>query len=107
MFNANHLDDQKAVKISTYGIIFLGTPHEGSKAVSLAGCLMNIAKIYYHTTPRISEDLQEHSKWLDDQNEGYKSIIRDFDTVFCVEEYATPVIGGKSLVVCRRSLTFR
>ena len=79
--------------------MFLGTPHEGGQGVALAQSVGNIAKLYYQTTDRLLKNLEEHSEWLDELAQQYKSIIGDFQTVFCFEDYETPIIGGKRILV--------
>jgi len=55
--NANMLDkkqdeSKKGIKLSTFRIIFLGTPHEGSSnsVVEIAQHVLQIARVFYSTT---------------------------------------------------------
>ncbi|KAK0739028.1 hypothetical protein B0T21DRAFT_135581 [Apiosordaria backusii] len=40
------LEEHRSIKISTYGIIFLGTPHQGANGVQLGKLLVNIASLF-------------------------------------------------------------
>ena len=98
--NARHLGNRKAIKLSTAGILFLGTPHQGSPNVSLAQFLGRIASIYYYTNDNILGVLEEHSTWLAEQTERFKSISTDFEIRFCFESRETYIKAGKKLLVC-------
>lgn len=77
----------------------MGTPHQGGNGVSWAQYLAYIASIYYHTSDHILKHLEEHSEWLEDQIEHFKSISSDFETKFCYETYPTRLKAGQSLLV--------
>ncbi|KIM71640.1 hypothetical protein PILCRDRAFT_37074, partial [Piloderma croceum F 1598] len=61
----------KAVERSTYGILFLGTPHQGSATVDLATSILQILSIRFDTNNTILNDLGLHSKALQQQQDQY------------------------------------
>jgi hypothetical protein len=99
MANVSHNEHLKAIKLSTYGIIFFGTPHQGGNYVSLGKLLVNVASIFRHTSSDLLEHLEKDSEWLETQLEQYKPISADIFTIFCFESYPTTLMSGISLVV--------
>ena len=96
-----HNFSHKAIELSTHGLIFLGTPHQGAEHVELASLILKIKSIYYETNDTIVQDLQLHSKTLQQQLYQYVSISHKYETKFCYEMYETKLFGGKSMKVCR------
>jgi hypothetical protein len=94
--NNEHL---KAIKLSTYGVIFFGTPHQGAEGASWGKVLVNIASIFQHTNTAILENLEKDSAWLEIQLEQYKSISSEVFTIFCFESYPTRLPVGTSMMV--------
>lgn len=86
-------EEERSVKLSTYGIIFLGTPHQGGQGVSAATILNDIASIRGNTNNNLLKHLEAHSEFVQEQNESFKSIAQDFELVFAYEGLPTPVIG--------------
>jgi hypothetical protein len=95
----SHNKTHRALKLSTYGILFCGTPHQGGNGVPWAKLAMRIMSVYANTNTYALKQLESHSKWLNDQLEQFKSISSDFDTIFFYEGYATPLLGGASILV--------
>ena len=73
-----------AIKLSTSGIIFLGTPHRGSPAVPWRKLLENVVAVSAQKSPAL-EFLEKDSDWLEIQLEQYKSISGHFRVYFCYE----------------------
>lgn len=94
--NNEHL---KAIKLSTYGVMFFGTPHQGTESASCGKVIVNVASIFQHTSIAILEHLEKDSEWLEMQLEQYKSISLEFFTIFCFESYPTPIPAGRSMMV--------
>jgi hypothetical protein len=94
-----HLHDHKAIHLSTYGIIFLGTPHQGVEGVNLALIILGIQSIYSQTKTSILKHLQRDSEFLQSQLSTYASISGNFDTKFFYEAYPTQIIGGARSIV--------
>lgn len=86
---------QKSIKLSTYGVLFLATPHQGGEGVHLAQIMTRVFSVVSYTNPKLLEQVQRHSTWLQDLQARYNSISGDFETVFFYETYemALPVLG--------------
>jgi hypothetical protein len=87
--------------MSTYGILFMGTPHSGGNGVSMGRIAQSVASIFVHTNDNVLQHLQQQSEWLTKQKDDYASIMRDFVTKFGWEVFATPLFGGLSSIVVR------
>lgn len=98
-YNTTHLEAQKAISLSTYGILFMGTPHAGGGGVTWGRLALNLASIVKHTNVEYLEVLERHSQWLEQQQVHYNSISSRFDTTFFYETYETPVPGGGTIMV--------
>ena len=94
-----HLEDERSIKLSTYGIIFMGTPHQGGQGVRLGEILLNLAKIRGNTNDSLLKHLEEHSELLQAQNSEFTAISQDFDLKFVYEALPTPIAGGAAKVV--------
>ncbi|KAI5845888.1 hypothetical protein DFP73DRAFT_594082 [Morchella snyderi] len=88
--NMNNLEHHKDIKISTYGILFFGTPHQG--VTNLDGNLSGIvpwrakgSRASIKNT--ILRDLEENSNAIQKQLTEYKNISKDFVTKFLYETY--------------------
>ncbi|CAI4212535.1 unnamed protein product [Parascedosporium putredinis] len=93
------LEEHRSVKLSTYGILFMGTPHQGGNAVQLGKLVVNIASIFVNADDHLLKHLERESEWLQQQLGQYGPISGDFLTKFAYEEYKTPTILGKSIMV--------
>jgi hypothetical protein len=96
------LHEHRAVKVSTYGILFLGTPHQGSSEAHLGRLLANIASLFVPATDGILKHLERDSEWLQQQLSQYAPISSEFVTKFAYEEYKTPTSLGRDVLVCNR-----
>ncbi|TPX14735.1 uncharacterized protein E0L32_005130 [Thyridium curvatum] len=97
--NRLHLYFQKDMKLSTYGIVFFGTPHSGGEGVTLAQIGLQIMSVYQTVNDKVIQHLEPQSEWLRDQVENFKKISPDFHIIFCYEDVKTPVIGGKTMMI--------
>jgi hypothetical protein len=97
---SHHLPDYQAIGLSTYGILFLGTPHQGADGADLALCLLRIQSIYTQTNDAILQHLRRDSEFLQAQISQYASISGTLDTKFFYEVYPTQVLGGMQRLVC-------
>ncbi|KAF2495908.1 hypothetical protein BU16DRAFT_459726, partial [Lophium mytilinum] len=89
----------KAIKLSTYGVMFFGTPHQGTESASWGKVLANVTSVFRHTNTAILEHLERDSEWLEIQLEQYKTISSEVFTIFCFESYPTPLPAGRSMMV--------
>lgn len=91
--------DQKAVKLSTYGINFVGTPHQGGNGVGIGKVLINVVSAVKYTSQNAVQHLAKHSEWLQDLQSRYLAISSDFETVCYYETYDTPLPGYGHMLV--------
>lgn len=99
MAGAQHLDHHRSIKISTCGIIFLGTPHQGGDGVAWGERLLTVASMVVHTNTKILDNLRQGSELLQHQLEQYAPISGDFTTKFAYETCSTPLPIGPALLV--------
>ncbi|KAF2183413.1 hypothetical protein K469DRAFT_728118 [Zopfia rhizophila CBS 207.26] len=97
------LEEHRSIKLSTYGIIFMGTPHQGGSGVALGKLMVNIASLFMAADDRLLQHLERDSEWLQQQLGQYGPISGDFVTKFAFEEYATPTVLGQSIMPTRLS----
>lgn len=94
-----HLVDQKAVKLSTYVINFVGTTHQGGNGVGVGKVLINVVSAVKYTTQKAVQHLAKHSEWLQHLQSQYLAISGDFETVCYYETYDTPLPGYGNILV--------
>ncbi|KAF8512443.1 hypothetical protein BU17DRAFT_54068 [Hysterangium stoloniferum] len=85
-----HLHAHKAVEISTYGVIFMGTPHQGVDLVEWTQTHMDGRSLESLQVEPLLQHLLLGSEALQQQLTQYNSISARFKTVFCYELYTTP-----------------
>jgi hypothetical protein len=90
-----HLEQHKSIKLSTSGIVFMGTPHQGADT-TLGKLVLNIASVVIRTNRKLVGNLEKDGEWLESQARSYLSISDDFDTIYCYETKPTP--PSRSLV---------
>ncbi|XEU97663.1 hypothetical protein FSHL1_002949 [Fusarium sambucinum] len=95
--------DQRSIKLSTYGIVFMGTPHQGGNGVQLGRILINAASVFVQADDRLLKHLERDSEWLLQQPGQYGPISGEFVTKFAYEEYETPIAMGKKILVVPRA----
>ncbi|KAI5456651.1 hypothetical protein BGZ63DRAFT_395954 [Mariannaea sp. PMI_226] len=91
---------QRSIKLSTYGIIFMGTPHHGGNGVQLGRLVANVASLFLEADDHILRHLEMDSEWLQQQSAQYSLIASEFVTKFAYEEYKTPTVLGRKILVC-------
>jgi hypothetical protein len=77
----------------------MGTPHQGGSGVALGKLMVNVASVFMAADDRLLQHLERDSEWLQQQLGQYGPISGDFVTKFAFEEYATPTVLGKSIIV--------
>jgi hypothetical protein len=93
------VQEHRAVKLSTYGIIFMGTPHQGGNGVAFGRRLVNVASVFVAADDNLLRNLEQHSEWLLQQLGQYSAISNDFVTKFAYEVYPMSTVLGKSFEV--------
>jgi hypothetical protein len=95
------MGEHRSVKLSTYGILFMGSPHQGAAGVYLGELLLRIASIFIATDRKAVKHIQLGSEWLEQQLQQYAPISQDFVTKFAYETLPTTTIAmGKKIMVC-------
>ncbi|KAI9890869.1 MAG: hypothetical protein M1814_003508 [Vezdaea aestivalis] len=88
------LEEGVFVKLSTYGIVFLGTPHQGGQGVDAATIILDVENISSNTNESLLEHPTERLEFLQEQNDSFKAIAQDFELVSAYEMLPTPLIGN-------------
>ncbi|KAF8507943.1 hypothetical protein BU17DRAFT_57063, partial [Hysterangium stoloniferum] len=89
-----HLPDHQAIADSTYGIVFLGTPHQGIDHTKWTHSLLTYLSINRQTEDPMLKNLGLHSEALQQQLTQYAPISVKYHTIFCYEMYPTVSPGG-------------
>ena len=85
--------------VSTYGILFMGTPHQGSEGATWGILARNIASIFMNTNKGMLEHLTRNSEWLEYQQAQFVPISNQFETIYFYETHPTPLPGDGELLV--------
>ncbi|KFZ13482.1 hypothetical protein V501_03683 [Pseudogymnoascus sp. VKM F-4519 (FW-2642)] len=93
------LEDHKAIALSTYGIVFMGTPHQGGNGVALGRAIINIASIFVKADSKFIKNLERDSQLLHQQLGQFATISNQFTTKFAYETLPTPTAFGKSMII--------
>jgi len=100
---SKHLYYHKSIKTSTYGIMFMGTPHQGGEGVAWGKRLVNVASIFVKTNDKLLNILERDSEALQQQLGQYTPISSDFETKFAFETKPTPLVLGQAIIVVPKS----
>jgi hypothetical protein len=103
MAHSGHLKEHKAIKTSTYGIIFMGTPHQGGEGVPWGQRLVNVASIFMHTNDNLLRVLAKDSETLQSQLAQYAPISSDFVTKFAYETYPMRIAKLGEMIIVPKS----
>ncbi|KAG6357943.1 hypothetical protein INS49_013826 [Diaporthe citri] len=103
---ADH-EDYRSIYVSTYGIIFLGTPHDGSELASWGSALQGMAghvpRKFFDSEPVLIETLRKDNETLDNININFLNIYQRFKIQMVHENQKTDLKGTKSLIVDAKS----
>ena len=94
-----HNEGYRAIKLSTYSVIFFGTPHAGANGAEFQAVLNNIARIFVPGNSKILQLLRRDSDHLRYLTELYAPMSPNFKTIFFYEEFKTQVFKGASIMV--------
>ena len=97
--NPTYLEHNKALILSTHGIIFCGVPHQGGNGVSEGKILLNASSVVTSTTTNIVRILEPGNEVLRTQRDSFTPISGQFYTVPLFETERTPLILGSSILV--------
>jgi hypothetical protein len=79
--------------------MFMGTPHQGGSGVALGKLIVNVASVFIAADDCLLQHLERDSEWLQQQLEQYGPISGNFITKYAFEEYATPTVFRRSIIV--------
>lgn len=98
-----NLEQQRSIYVSTFGIIFLGTPHNGSDLAKWGSFFESIASIapkrILDSQSQLIDPLKSQSETLQNINRYFESIMFRFHMLFCHEGKPTSVKGTRQFVV--------
>lgn len=77
----------------------MGTPHQGGGGVALGRLMVNVASVFVAADDRLLQHLERDSEWLQQQLGQYGPISVEFVTKYAYEEYPTPTVLGRSIMV--------
>lgn len=104
MRNESHLWYQKDIQLSTFSILFFGTPHQGSDVATWGKIVLSIAGIYSHTDDRLVQHLRSNSESIESGLGEFASIANSILIKYFFETLPTPVIAGRFMMVSRNNL---
>ncbi len=97
------LEQQRSIYVATYGIIFLGTPHNGSDLAKWGSFFESLASIapkrILDSQSQLVDALKTQSETLQNINRYFESIMTRYSMLFCHEGKPTSVKGTRQFVV--------
>lgn len=101
-------DPSRSIYVSTYGIIFLGTPHTGAEPAKWAMLLQGLAdalipKKVMDTEPHLVQTLKSNNEVLQNINLHFLDIYQRFEIDMVHEAVKTDMKGLKAFVVDQAS----
>ena len=101
---SKNADDNRSIYVSTYGIIFLGTPHNGADAAKwglilqgMVGAL--VPKKIMESESQMVKTLQKNNETLQNINLHFLDIYQRFKICMVHEQEKTDLKGTKILIV--------
>lgn len=101
-----HLPHQKDIQLSTFSILFFGTPHQGSNLASWGKIFLRVAGIYTNTDTRLFRHLQSNSESIETGLGEFASIANSILTKYFYETLPTPIKAGSSMMVSYTDLVY-
>jgi hypothetical protein len=105
---SKNADDNRSIFVSTYGIIFLGTPHNGADpakwGVILQGMVSALVpKKVMHSESQLVKTLQSNNETLQNINLHFLDIYQKFKICMIHEAAPTDIKGSKVFIVDKDS----
>ncbi|KAF2999061.1 hypothetical protein E8E14_002825 [Neopestalotiopsis sp. 37M] len=93
-----------SIKLSTMGIVFMGTPHLGSDAADMATVVLNALSVFMRTDTKMLDHLKQESSQLDLQRSQFAELKDGIRILYCFESLETHTLMNKTkLIVPKRS----
>ncbi|KAG9244178.1 hypothetical protein BJ878DRAFT_480423 [Calycina marina] len=104
---SQHADENRNIFVSTYGIIFLGTPHTGADPAKWGLLLERLVhlmpKKFMVSGSQLVKTLQTNNETLQNINIHFLDILPKFRVCMAHEEMETDLKGTKTLIVDQTS----
>ncbi|KAJ4573123.1 hypothetical protein HRR82_006778 [Exophiala dermatitidis] len=99
-----HTERLRSIYVSTYGILFLGTPHNGSNLAKWGSLLQKICAVafpkkFLDSSPQLVHALQANNETLQNINRLFIEVIGRFHVSFFYESKPTDLKGTREFVV--------
>lgn len=99
-----HTERLRSIYVSTYGILFLGTPHNGSNLAKWGSLLQKICaaafpRKFLDSSPQLIQALKANNETLQNINRLFIEIIGRFHISFFYESKPTDMKGTREFVV--------
>ena len=103
-----HTEHLRSIYISTYGILFLGTPHGGSDLAKWGTLLQSICsavlpKKFFDTSPQLVEALKTQNETLQNINRIFNESVGRFHVYFFHESKPMDMKGTRQFIVDEES----
>lgn len=100
----NHLPHHKHVELSVAGIIFLGTPHQGTSSADLMMAVLGIMSLAMPSRTQVVEDVRPLAESLLVLQQQYRPLQDQYKTYYGYETREQRLPGGTTaLIVSRES----
>jgi hypothetical protein len=101
---SKNADDNRSIFVSTYGILFLGTPHTGADPAKWGLILQGmvsalVPKKMMDTESHLVKTLMTNNETLQNINLGFLNIYQKFKICMVHESVKTDLKGSKSYIV--------